>query len=157
MRLDPDKEYLACAYCGNVHVPDVNTEGIRVLDEPADLACPVCSIPLVHAAAASQRILYCNRCRGMLIGMNVFMTVVHDLRSRRQSAAEGLRPPHGNELDRQLQCPKCHESMDTHIYGGAGNVVIDTCEDCEVNWLDFGELDRIVRSHDREFAGEPWV
>jgi Zn-finger nucleic acid-binding protein len=42
--------------------------------------------------------------------------------------------------------------MDTHLYGGGGNVVIDDCERCGLNWLDHGELDRIVRAPDREYA-----
>jgi Zn-finger nucleic acid-binding protein len=34
--------------------------------------------------------------------------------------------------------------MDTHQYGGAGNVVIDNCYACSVIWLDWGELNRII-------------
>jgi hypothetical protein len=34
--------------------------------------------------------------------------------------------------------------MATHPYYGPGNVIIDTCEPCEVVWLDFGELKQIV-------------
>jgi Zn-finger nucleic acid-binding protein len=32
--------------------------------------------------------------------------------------------------------------------GGPGNVVIDTCERCRVNWLDSGELRRIAVAPD---------
>jgi Zn-finger nucleic acid-binding protein len=42
--------------------------------------------------------------------------------------------------------------MDTHLYGGGGNVIIDDCENCDLNWLDYGELDRIVRAPDREYV-----
>ena len=34
------------------------------------------------------------------------------------------------------------------FYGGPGNVVIDTCERCLVNWLDPGELRRIAIAPD---------
>jgi hypothetical protein len=30
--------------------------------------------------------------------------------------------------------------MDTHVYGGPGNVVVDNCPRCAVKWLDHGEL-----------------
>jgi len=33
-----------------------------------------------------------------------------------------------------------------HFYGGPGNIVLDTCEACQVNWLDPGELQRIARA-----------
>ena len=38
--------------------------------------------------------------------------------------------------------------MDTHFYNGPGNMIIDDCDTCELNWLDHGELMRIVRAPD---------
>ncbi len=38
--------------------------------------------------------------------------------------------------------------MDTHYYEGGGNVVIDDCSRCELNWLDSGELLIIGRAAD---------
>lgn len=156
MRLEADKEYLICDYCGNLHFPDPNAEGVRVLDEPSNLACPKCAVPLVQASVGGQRILYCNRCRGMLIGMDVFLAVIQDLRSKRLAVAEAARQPDWNDLDRHIRCPQCGEMMDTHAYAGGGNVIIDDCEQCSVNWLDYGELDGIVRAPDHEQATEYW-
>jgi Zn-finger nucleic acid-binding protein len=42
--------------------------------------------------------------------------------------------------------------MDTHPYGGPGNVIMDTCEHCSLNWLDYGELQRIVRAPDERYV-----
>jgi Zn-finger nucleic acid-binding protein len=36
--------------------------------------------------------------------------------------------------------------MLNHVYGGPGNLVIDTCESCRLNWLDPGELRRLARA-----------
>ncbi|MBI3281874.1 MAG: zf-TFIIB domain-containing protein, partial [Acidobacteria bacterium] len=49
-----------------------------------------------------------------------------------------------SELDRRIRCPKCLADMDTHWYAGPGNIVIDNCPRCELNWLDHAELARIV-------------
>jgi len=38
--------------------------------------------------------------------------------------------------------------MDTHYYAGPGNVIIDDCSQCFLNWLDHGELMRVVRAPD---------
>ena len=38
--------------------------------------------------------------------------------------------------------------MDTHLYAGPGNVVIESCDTCLLNWLDRGELMRIVHAPD---------
>jgi Zn-finger nucleic acid-binding protein len=42
--------------------------------------------------------------------------------------------------------------MLAHPYGGPGNLTIDTCERCGVNWLDPGELRRIAMAPDT-----PWI
>jgi Zn-finger nucleic acid-binding protein len=36
--------------------------------------------------------------------------------------------------------------MDTHYYAGPGNIVIDDCSGCRLNWLDYGELARIIHA-----------
>jgi Zn-finger nucleic acid-binding protein len=38
--------------------------------------------------------------------------------------------------------------MDTHPYAGPGNVIIDSCGDCWLLWLDRGELARIAHAPD---------
>ena len=148
----PDKECLVCEYCGNIHYPAVNEDGVRVLDEATSADCPVCAKPLSDAAISGQRILYCNRCHGMLIGMDVFMAVIEDMRSRRDATGDAAKQPDWKDLDRKLNCPKCGRQMDTHPYYGPGNVIIDDCENCSVNWLDYGELQKIVRAPDREYT-----
>ena len=148
MRLKDDADYLICDYCETPHFPDPNADGVRVLGVDAGIACPICAVSLVHASVARERIFYCQRCRGMLISMNVFTEIVADLRSRREITADAANPPDWKDLDRRIHCPKCRATMDTHPYMGPGNIIIDTCEPCVVNWLDYGELDRVVRAPD---------
>ncbi len=152
MRLEADKDFLICDYCGNIHAGETNDDGVRVLDEGAASDCPICSIPMVDGAVDGQRILYCKRCRGMLVRMDMFLSLVEDLRSKRDMAAQIVFPVNEKDLDRHIHCPKCRGEMDSHVYGGGGNVVISSCERCEVNWLDHGELDRIVRAPDRMYS-----
>ena len=96
MKLDTGKDFLACEYCGTTHFPDPNPDGVRVLDEPSDEQCPRCSVALVQAAIAGERVLYCQRCHGLLIGMDVFLAVVEDMRSRHSSSEyAGVQPELG--------------------------------------------------------------
>jgi Zn-finger nucleic acid-binding protein len=154
MRLEPDKECLICDYCRTVHFPEANADGVRDLGVPSPLHCPICAVPLIHASIARERILYCEQCRGMLIGMDTFIAIVHNLRARGEISAEAAQQPDWSEMDRRIQCPKCGGNMDTHPYGGGGNVIIEDCEPCELNWLDHGELERIVQAPDREYASD---
>ena len=152
MRLDQDKDYLICDYCGSVYAPAPNERGIRVLGEPSKLSCSLCAVPLVHAAIAGKRVLYCPQCRGLLIEMELFATLVQILRRRGDADLEVIRAPDWKELRRAMNCPQCGGRMDTHLYGGPGNIVIDNCERCGVNWLDDGELERVIGAPDRRYS-----
>lgn len=152
MRLKAGEECFTCSYCGTVAVPDANAEGIRVLGVPAALNCPVCAGALVHAAASGMRILYCDLCQGMLISIGIFPAIVQDLKAHRETSGYVARPFEPQDLDRHLRCPQCRGIMNTHLYGGGGNIIIDNCEKCDLNWLDHGELDRVVRAPDRLYV-----
>jgi Zn-finger nucleic acid-binding protein len=148
MHLKEDAEFFDCQYCGNIFFPAPNEDGVRVFGETASESCPVCAIPLVRASIEKHRIRYCERCRGMLISMDELPAIALDLRSRRQVTADAVHPPDWSDLERKRRCPQCGEVLDTHLYGGAGNVIIDACERCSLVWLDSSELDRIVRAAD---------
>jgi Zn-finger nucleic acid-binding protein len=154
MRLEEDKDYLNCDYCRSMYFPEANDDGVRVLGEPAYELCPVCEIPLVHAAVGGQRILHCGRCRGILLAVPVFVQLIDDLRAHHDHASAIARPLNPKDLERTIRCPRCHGPMDTHPYGGPGNIVLDTCENCFLHWLDYGELQRIVRAPDYCHGGE---
>jgi Zn-finger nucleic acid-binding protein len=153
LRLDSGTVSLSCDYCRSVYFPEKNAEGVRVLGEEAAESCPVCRIPLLHAVLARERIRYCTTCRGMLIRMGAFTVLIDELRSQRGGAS--VQPaPDRRDLDRKIDCPECHHRMDTHFYGGPGNVVIDDCSRCSLNWLDHDELMRIVAAPDRSYGEE---
>ena len=156
MRLEKDKDYFNCDYCKNLYFPQASEEGVRVLGEPTPLNCPVCAVPLLHATAGGMRFLYCDRCRGMLIPMGIFVALIEELRAQlgAPSIIQGRADP--ADVKRQLACPQCHGPMDTHPYYGPGNIIIDSCSRCDVNWLDHGELLRVARAPDHPFKVE-WL
>ncbi len=152
MRLAKDKDCLICDYCGTMHFPDPNPDGVRVLEEPAGVLCPRCHTGLVHASVGGERIRYCEKCHGMLVDMDLFLAIVEELRSRHESSEYAGKQPDWDDLNHRTKCPQCGAEMDTHAYGGPGNVIIDSCENCALNWLDYGELQRIVRAPDERYV-----
>jgi Zn-finger nucleic acid-binding protein len=148
MRLKSGAESYQCDYCQSVYVPEKNDDGVRVL-EVADESCPVCNVPLSRASLAHTAILYCTRCRGMLVSMEGFGGLISEEQVR-QGVSKIQPAADASDLQRRLNCPRCHRPMDTHFYAGPGNVVIDTCDHCMVNWLDNGELSRIAHAPDEE-------
>lgn len=146
MRLKPGEDSYKCDYCQSVYYPEQNEDGVRVL-EAADETCPICNTTLSHASLLNTRILYCTKCRGMLVAMEIFKSLI----SKEQILQGGsmIQPTADtSDLQRKINCPQCHHSMDTHLYAGPGNVVIDSCDHCLVNWLDRGELSRIAHAPD---------
>jgi Zn-finger nucleic acid-binding protein len=133
-----------CTHCGSVEALPTNLSDLDI-GEPSAIACPTCTTPLSTAKLDACPLLVCPQCQGMLIKMGDFVAVIN--------AATAHEEQHGVVLprtqkpgDRALGCPRCRQPMLSHFYGGPGNLVIDTCERCQVNWLDPGELRRIARA-----------
>ena len=149
MTLQPANDFLRCDYCETPHFPNPNADGIRVLGIASEYACPACrNEPLAHASVGGERMYYCEKCHGLLISMNVFPAIVEELRSHHQSSEYAGKQPDWEGMKRLIKCPKCRQPMDAHPYAGPGAVIIDSCSDCYLNWLDHGELQRVVRAPD---------
>jgi Zn-finger nucleic acid-binding protein len=149
MELMASRGYFFCSYCGSFHFPDTKADdGIRIVGEgPEDLACVACGKTLASAMLdETHSVRYCRNCRGVLMARRGFAAVVE---KRRAWATDTPAPPvllNREELERKVRCPVCAGPMMTHPYYGPGNVVIDSCEHCELVWLDFGELRQIVNA-----------
>jgi Zn-finger nucleic acid-binding protein len=141
MHLTAGQGSLVCDYCKNVYFPDAGDDGVRVLDRAGDQFCPVCRIPLMNATLADVEILYCQRCRGLLLRMGHFATLIDTLGPDMHAAKPAADP---SELARKINCPQCQRPMETHVYYGGGHVVIDDCSACSLVWLDHGEMQRIA-------------
>jgi Zn-finger nucleic acid-binding protein len=145
----PDTEGYKCDYCHAVFFPGEEDDGVVVSADTgsSDQACPLCSVPLVQASIAKIRVLFCTECHGLLMPMNELQSLIDASRGGDHPPAVQT-PPDPSELKRTIQCPKCHRRMDTHPYAGPGNVIIDSCRDCLLIWLDRGELTRIAHAPD---------
>jgi Zn-finger nucleic acid-binding protein len=143
MRAD-DAGGLACGHCGTVDPRaglfyDLETAGAT------SLACPQCRTALVEARIEANPVRYCPSCHGVLVEMKHFVALTDSVRAREPRTGVAL-PRRQRPGDHVLACPLCAQPMLSHLYGGPGNLVIDTCESCAVNWLDHGELRRIARA-----------
>src|ERR1035441_296423 len=113
LSLEGDQESLTCDYCKSIYLPDPDDEGVRLLGEAEGASCPICAVPLMHATLGRQRIRTCTHCRGMLIPMGNFLALIEELKAGHTS--HGVpHPPDRKELDRRIECPQCHQHMDTH-------------------------------------------
>jgi Zn-finger nucleic acid-binding protein len=156
MQLKVGTDGYKCDYCQSVYVPEKDADGVQVLGEPTAEICGLCNGPLVEGVLAKIRILYCTKCHGMLVPMATFATLIDEMRGTLSSHTPQSAPdPDG--LRRRINCPQCHKRMDTHFYAGPGNVIIDSCEDCGLIWLDQGEIMRIAHAPDARAAFGAYV
>jgi Zn-finger nucleic acid-binding protein len=149
MELFERRRYYSCRYCGSFHFLDTpETDGIRVLETPAQAAaCPRCSGPLATAQLDDEHaVRCCTACRGILLPRQTFAHVVTMRRTWATNQPVPPLPLDRRELERVVSCPVCAKRMETHPYYGPGNVIIDSCVNCDLVWLDFGELKQIAEA-----------
>jgi Zn-finger nucleic acid-binding protein len=147
MELFERRRYYFCRYCGSFHFLDnPETDGIRVLETPArPLPCTRCKGALATAQLDDAHpVRYCTTCRGALVPRPTFAHVVQVRRTWATGQPAAPVALNRRELERAIACPSCSATMATHPYYGPGNVVIDTCDACNLVWLDFGELKQIA-------------
>ncbi len=147
LSLAPGKDYFVCSYCGAYYFPKAGKDGLTILGEPGTLICPVCMIPLVTAKLEEVRLEACPRCHGVMILQRHLAIIVQYLRLK--SVKDLSVPPlEKADLQKERCCQTCGEKMDTHVYGGGGNVVIDVCPKCKVVWFDYEEINRVITAPD---------
>ena len=147
MRIDRDRGLLVCGHCGSEQETPAVVEHLEFGGEtPA--RCPFCTTPLSQARLQGYPLRCCTSCFGMLVDMSWFTAVIDAARAYEERPLRAPLPRRQTPGDRSLSCPSCGQPMINHLYGGPGNVVIDTCEACAMNWLDAGELRRIAVAPD---------
>ena len=148
MTFKPDREYFFCEYCGSYAFPIESHDGVRELGPAPDGAkCPLCGERLIRAQLDGRHpILQCGKCQGILIERGRFSEVLERRREWADDQPDPVRPLERGQLARHLICPRCHKPMGVHPYYGAGNVVIDTCDRCNLIWLDRSEMGRLVNA-----------
>jgi Zn-finger nucleic acid-binding protein len=151
MELSETRGYFSCGHCGRFHFPGPAPDAVRIVGvEQRPPLCPTCRLPLAVATIANHPGHCCERCRGLLLSRETFVSVVQTRRAWATSAPVAPRPVDRSELEREVECPNCQSPMATHPYYGPGGIVIDTCGACDVIWLDARELDSVIDAPGRD-------
>ena len=150
-----NRHHFRCAYCGRFEFPEETGDGVSVLSEPFGGSCPVCQLPLQAAEIEGESVGYCGQCRGFLTSLTAFGRIVTQRRAKHGPNERRADPFDPEELRRVLNCPHCRGHMEAHPYFGGGNAVVDTCDRCNLIWLDAGELAVIERYVPHQHHIEP--
>lgn len=145
----PGRDHLVCNFCSTFHFPTPladSADGVTPLGEVSQAQCPVCNDELSLGSIEENHVLYCERCRGVLIDGERFADVIRKRRAWQPGPGEVPRPLDPEQLKRKIECPVCGRPMDVHPYHGPGNAVIDSCCRCRVIWADHGEIAAIEKA-----------
>jgi len=141
---------MQCGYCRSLvfSVDDpLTVERITPMGGDLDAECPTCQKTLCTGQIEDRPLLYCGGCYGLLLKHQDFGIVTRQRRARRTGCeAEAVKPLDPSQYDRRIDCPNCRSKMEVHPYYGPGNVVIDSCNECQYIWLDHGELRTVERA-----------
>ena len=150
--LHRERDYYHCEHCGAFYFPNSSPDGTRVLGEnPEGIKCSLCQIPFNMVTFDDHyRGYQCSRCQGILFTRTTFRETIETRRARATTPPEPPSRYDQKEMKRRLNCPICTREMSAHYYMGPGNIVVDTCNHCDVIWLDYGELGRVVNAPGRD-------
>jgi Zn-finger nucleic acid-binding protein len=125
---------------------------MRVLGEnPEGITCPQCNIVLNMAVFDDFYQGYqCSNCQGLLFNRTTFREAIDNARSKIKTPPDPIRGFDSLELERKTFCPICEQPMETFQYLGPGNIVIDTCHQDDLIWLDYGEIQKVLNAPGRD-------
>ncbi len=145
-----DRDHFFCEYCKTYEFLAGSPADIKVVDEKSGVVCSLCDTEMQVASMMQVRVLQCVNCRGLLIGQDRFLALITGLRAAATEPPITPGPLNREDLRRKVHCPRCKGVMDTHPYGGPGNIAVDNCEKCQIIWLDQGELKKVINAPGRD-------
>lgn len=141
-----DRDHFFCEYCKTSALLPGALSDVRVVDEKSGVDCTLCNAEMQVGSLQRERVLHCAGCRGLLIEQERFLRIVDGLRAAATGPPVIPAPLDRGALRRKIRCPRCKGVMNTHPYGGPGNIVVDNCESCRLVWLDTGELKSVINA-----------
>lgn len=122
---------------------------LQQTDREAGVACPQCQLELTIGNFGQLKVATCRTCKGLLFPAEALAAFVADQRSSYTGSDVAPQPMDWRQLEQRRNCPSCIQQFQTHSYSGPGNVVIDFCRECNLIWLDGGELTGIIQAPGR--------
>jgi len=152
MILFRERDYYFCDHCKSYHFPEQKKDGLRVLGEnPEGIKCPHCKIIMnLMTYDDFYQGYQCSKCLGLMFNRTTFRDAINSQRAKAKAPPEPHTTFDPVELERRTFCPVCEKEMDTFQYMGPGNIVIDTCHSCDLIWLDYGEITKVVNAPGRD-------
>lgn len=105
------------------------------------MKCPRCHTELTRGTFAAVRVFRCDECSGTALSQhNVLPVLEHLTLSVYGDVSPDIPLPATQDNSPPLSCPDCLANMERHGYMGSKQLLMDSCPDCTMIWLDKDEL-----------------
>jgi Zn-finger nucleic acid-binding protein len=106
--------------------------------------CPRCDQELCAGEIHGVQLDMCRACYGILLDRALLVTVLDVMaEALRETLDPALALEAVPDIGGEIICPRCRTTMDRHGYMDTKWVMIDSCQGCDVVWLDTDELGMI--------------
>ena len=103
--------------------------------------CPVCNVPLQPEAYEGLLIRRCPQCQGHLLERARFEAIQRIPQKTLAELEAEARAGFAGDTPAPVRCPRCHVTMLKRPLSVPGfDLHLDLCLDCQLVWLDGGEL-----------------
>ena len=148
-------DHYQCPSCTDFYFPtsiEESADQIQPTGKTTEFKCPICpTTPLEVGTIKDVQVCFCTRCRGFVIDSESLAIAVRELRQNYEGPDDKPKMIDQEQLKKRMSCPTCYRRMEAHPYYGPGNVVLDSCSNCKLSWLDHGELGRIIRAPGKRY------
>lgn len=120
------------------------------------MKCPVCKTSkLVRAKYEGLAVRHCEKCKGYLVLRNRLDGIKVKREKSDEDFLKELAESKGEDTKRRLICSRCTRGMEKQVRRcGPERYFVDECKDCNLIWLDGGELARFQLQYENSDKAE---
>ena len=112
------------------------------------MKCPSCAGQLVRTTYEGLPVFRCDACFGYLMGQKR----IDGIKRSRGKSVEQLKQETLSEIGEDtktiVRCPRCRMKMKKQLLSEPVSLHVDWCKQCDLVWLDGGELARMQLGHE---------
>ena len=117
------------------------------------MKCPVCGSGMKRILYEGFAVFRCMNCHGYLMADRRLENIRRSDKRSVELLKQEVTEQSGGDTAEKIRCPRCHRVMKKKFIAAPASLHIDACRDCEMLWLDGGELARLQLSHEISARG----
>jgi len=124
--------------------------------------CPLCIVPLDRVKYEGFPVHKCPKCNGVLIDNGKIENIKREMQAGTEELLHEANAGAAADAARELKCPGCNCTMTKERaferdlpqeMAGVQSFGVDVCGECNITWLDGGELAKVQLNYEHSPTG----